>query len=359
MAIRAMDAETKVISDDFKKMSKALSLELLHGKKILISGASGMLGSYVTKVLLLYNDTLQNHQDRIHVYALARSPQKMRNHFGRYGKRSDLEFVICDICEGTSYPKADYVIHAASLASPKYYKAQPVETLLANTTGTINLLQYSRKAKVKSFLFFSSGEVYGTPLRERQMLQEDDYGAVDPLDPRSCYAEGKRAGEALCVAWWNQYGIPVKIVRPFHVYGPGMALDDGRVFADFIDDVLHGRDIVIRGDGKAERPFCYLSDAALAFFKVLLLGENGSAYNVGNPEANISISALAELLVEMNKELGIRIKFDNVRNGYLKSKVIKQIPPSVERLKTLGWEATISIEEGFMNTIRSFRDEVD
>ncbi|MDD5584635.1 MAG: NAD-dependent epimerase/dehydratase family protein, partial [Candidatus Omnitrophica bacterium] len=172
---------------------------------------------------------------------------------------------------------------------------------------------------------------------------------------RSCYAEGKRAGETLCVCWSHQYGVPTKIVRPGHTYGPGMRLDDGRVHADFVSDVIHNRNIIMKSSGSAKRTFCYLADAIVGIFTVLFKGNNAQAYNVGDKITEISIGDLARLLVELFPEKNLRIEINEQMKpeGYLKSKTPRICLDSA-KLKSLGWEQHYLLEEGFRRTIRSF-----
>jgi nucleoside-diphosphate-sugar epimerase len=162
-------------------------------------------------------------------------------------------------------------------------------------------------------------------------------------------------GENMCVSWWHQYGIPTKIVRPFHTYGPGLSLEDGRVYADFVADIVNNRDIIMKSDGSSRRAFCYLADAVQGFLTILLKGENGQAYNLGNPEGEISILDLAVKLVNLFPEKALKV----VRKPVLDNQdyIPSQIPrncPDISKLSRLGWQPTTSIEEGFKRTIRSF-----
>jgi nucleoside-diphosphate-sugar epimerase len=208
---------------------------------------------------------------------------------------------------------------------------------------------------VSGFLYFSSGEVYGQVDPSQIFITESAYGYVDPTDVRSCYAEGKRLGETMCVCWAHQYQVPAKIVRPFHTYGPGMRLDDGRVFADFVADILNNRDIMMKSDGTAVRAFCYLADAIQGFFKVLLKGQIGQAYNVGNDKGEVSVLELAQILVSLVPEKKLKV----VKNigmeapGYIKSKISRNCP-DISKVRRLGWEPTVSVVEGFRRTIRSY-----
>lgn len=186
-------------------------------------------------------------------------------------------------------------------------------------------------------------------------IAEDAYGYIDPMALRSCYAEGKRAGETMCVCWFHRYSVPVKIVRPFHTYGPGMALDDGRVYADFISNILHNQNIIIKSKGTAKRTFCYLADAAIGFFTVLLKGRDGEAYNVADKNGEISVRGLARMLIKLFPEKNLAIKFNvNLKQGgYIKSRV-RRAYPQTSKIQNLGWEARYSLEDGLKRTIRSF-----
>ena len=161
-------------------------------------------------------------------------------------------------------------------------------------------------------------------------------------------------GETMCVAWAQQHGVPAKIVRPFHTYGPGMRLDNGRVFADFVADIVQGRDIVLKSDRSTIRAFCYLADATLGFFTVLLRGAVGQAYNIGSPE-EISIFDLARLLVASFPEKGLSVVRDaGVRPpGYLQSPIVRNCP-DITKAQGLGWAPTTSVQAGFIRTVRSF-----
>ena len=162
-------------------------------------------------------------------------------------------------------------------------------------------------------------------------------------------------GETMCVSWLHQYGVPAKIVRPFHTYGPGINLDDGRVFADFISDIVNNRNIVMKSDGKAIRSFCYIADATVGFFTILLKGENGQAYNLSNNLAEVSILELANLLVKTFPEKNLTVeRKDNGNSEYLKSEINK-CSPDVSKIKGLGWQPKYSLEEGFKRAVESFK----
>lgn len=323
----------------------------LEGKTVLISGANGFLPSYMVKTILYLNKTL--FEDKTYIIALVRNKNKGLKRFPV--KIEELTFEIQDICQPLKIDEhLDYIIHAASQASPKYYNLDPVGTLCPNVIGTYQLLEYARKIDLKKFLFFSSGEVYGET--KKIPTKEEDYGYVDPTAIRSCYAESKRMGENMCVSWFKQYGVPVNIVRPFHTYGPGMSLNDGRVFADFVSDIVNHQNIVMKSSGEARRAFCYLADAIAGFFTVLFKGQNGESYNVGNDKGEISIGDLAKKLVNLYPEYSLKvIKETRKDSNYLESKITRN-SPDISKIRSLGWEPYYSIEDGFKRTIESFKN---
>jgi nucleoside-diphosphate-sugar epimerase len=345
----------KVIEEDLEFIvSTKLPWDKMEGANILITGANGFLPAYMIETILFLND--HRFKNKAKVFALARNKGRVLSRFSNYGKRKDLTYIIQDVCSPIKISKKmDFIIHAASQASPKYFGNDPVGTLSANVLGAYNLLEFVRSKKVRGFLFFSSGEVYGEVGGKQVPIKEDCYGYIDPTNVRSCYAESKRMVETMCISWFHQYGLPVKIVRPFHTYGPGMRLDDGRVFADFVADVVSGRNIKLNSDGSAIRAFCYLADATLGFFTVLLKGKNGQAYNVGNEEEEISIKDLAYLLADLfsAKKLQVRVNARSKKAGYIKSPIIRN-SPDTHKLRNLGWLPHYSLTKGFKRTVESF-----
>jgi UDP-glucuronate decarboxylase len=310
----------------------------LAGKTVLVTGAAGFLASCVVEALLHRNDTAPGKPTR--VLGLVRDAGRARDRFRRHIGRDDLVLLSGD---ATAPPEpdgpVDFIIHAASQSSPRFFSADPVGTLLPNTSGS------------EGFLFVSSGEVYGRPLNPGTLIAEDDYGYLDPAAVRSCYGESKRMGETMVVAWHHQHGVPGCSARLFHTYGPGLSPDDGRVFADFVFDVVNGRDIVLHSDGRAVRAFCYLSDAVAAIFTVLLRGEPGNSYNVG-VDTGTSVLDLAEIVAGLFPERGVRVVRASAppEENYLTSPIAWSVP-DISRLRGLGWAPMVGLVEGFRRTI--------
>ena len=253
----------KIILEDLRQIvDTPIDWGRFSGKTVLVTGANGFLPAYMVETLLYLND--ERIAKDIKIIALVRSIDKAKLRFKNYIMNESLEFLVQDVCDPLKVDrKVDFIIHAASQASPKYYGMDPVGTLSANTIGTINLLKLAKSQSIESFLYFSSSEIYGILDDAKIPTKENNYGYLDPTNVRSSYAESKRMGETICVSYLHQYGIPIKIIRPFHTYGPYMKLDDGRVYADFVSDIVNNRNLEIWSDGSAKRAFCYLSDATL------------------------------------------------------------------------------------------------
>jgi nucleoside-diphosphate-sugar epimerase len=345
----------KIIEEDLEFIiASDIPWDTLEGKTILISGANGFLPAYMVETILFLNE--RRFKKKAKILALVRNKERFLQRFTNYKDREDLQVIIQDVCKPINITKnVNFIVHAASQASPNYYGRDPVGTLCPNVLGTYHLLELAREKEVENFLFFSSGEVYGEVSSNRIPTKEEWYGYVDPTNIRSCYAESKRMGETMCVSWFCQYGVPAKIVRPFHTYGPGMRLDDGRVYADFVSDIINKRNIRMNSDGSAIRAFCYLADAMAGFFTVLFNGSNGEAYNIGNNNCEISILELANELVALFPEYGLTVERNIVADDkmYLKSNISKN-SPDITKAKSLGWEPRFDIKQGFKRTILSY-----
>jgi UDP-glucuronate decarboxylase len=343
-----------IVEEDLDRvLQEDLPWERFDGRTVLVTGAAGFLASWVVDVLLRRNDL---HGAGTRVLALVRNEAKARARFSDDLGRGDLHLRVGDASVRFSEPgPIDFIIHAASAATPATYGADPVGTLLPNTVGTHHLLELAREKGAQGFLFFSSAEVYGQLDPEDGPVVESATGRLDPTVVRSSYAESKRAGEALCVAYAHQHRVPACIVRPFHTYGPGMALGDGRVYSDFAADVVAGRDIVMKSSGQVVRSFCYVADATRGIFTALLLGEPGRPYNVANPDAASSVLELAETLVASFPERGLRVVRATREPGdpYLESPQ-PSLVADTSRLAALGWKPEIGIADGFRRTVRSF-----
>ena len=341
--------DNPVILDDMTRIEKTVPcLPELNHHSVYITGSTGMIASYLLMFLIYLNECRGYH---IRIYAGIRNAEKARMRFGSFMNQSYFhsEFrSLYDSLDGAY----DYMIHAASLASPQYYGQYPVETILPNVIGIWRLLEHCVKNPVKSFLFFSSGSVYGH-LTGAESVTEESTGNLDFLKTGNFYGESKRCGEALCRAFWEEYQVPVKSARIHHTYGPTLDPEhDTRVFAEFTGNILRGENIILKSDGTSRRAFCYLTDTASALLHVLLKGENGQSYNVGNSRAYVSMRELAEILVSLFPEKHLRVQTEKrIQNGYMPSTSQNEIPMNTEKIEQLGWQPLISIEEGFRRTV--------
>lgn len=344
-----------IVQSDLDRILAAnLPWERFAGKTVLVAGAAGFLAAYVVEILLRLNET--GGMAPVKVFALVRREAAAQQRYLQYQGREDLKFLYQDVCEPLALKDPiHFIIHAASPATPRAFGKDPLGTFDANVLGTRNLLERAARDGAEGFLFLSSGEVYGLGNDQVIPTHEGAFGYLDPAAVRSCYGEGKRAGETLCACYAAQRGVPATMARIFHTYGPGMPLGDGRVFTDFVADVLAGRDLVMRSDGQASRAFCYLADAVEGFFTILLKGTAGSAYNVGNDQAELKIMELAELLAGLDPVLGLKVRRDAQANGHYLPSPIQRGCPDVSRLRGLGWMPRVAPEEGFMRTLQSYR----
>lgn len=349
-------AVTPVIAEDLTEiLAHDLPWHELSGKRIVVTGAAGFLGGYLLRTLLALHQAGKVDKP-LTVLAPVRNLERARIKLADCAGDGQLTLLAWDLSTIGVPALGDvhYIIHNASQASPKFYGADPMGTMLPNTVGTAALLEALRRsAHPKGFLFVSSSEIYGAASSDRG-LREEDLGPVDPMAARSCYAESKRAGEALCVAFHHQHRIPTWVVRPFHTYGPGLTAEDGRVFSDFAHNVARNENIIMNSDGSARRAFCYATDAIAGFFTVLLRGEAATAYNVANPDAEMSVMEFADMLVSLFPEKSLRVerRFQPDPAGYLRS-AVSRIVPDTTRLESLGWKAGVSPCQGFKRFVEA------
>ena len=346
-----------VVQDDMKLMADTLvQWSNLKNKTVLVTGATGMLATYIT-YLLCYLHEERNYN--IHVIVLCRTRSKAEDLFLPFLKETWFSLFCQDICDPIHCPTSvDYIFHLAGNASPYFIKNDPVGIIKSNLLGTYNIVEFARENKVQNIVFTSTREVYGKN-EDALMLSEDNYGVVNPLENRACYPESKRAAETLLYSYWLQYQIPFCVVRIAHCYGPGMKLkDDGRVMADLLSNVIEGENIVINSDGSAERAFCYITDAVIAMFYVLFNGKSGKAYNLANETEPISIKELAELLVSIRKDKQIKVVFEipaitpSVYCNY------KRTGLSTTELEKLGWYPKVCLRDGIIKTINSMSQPI-
>ena len=340
----------RILIDDFKKilLIKKIKWTRLKNKTILITGANGFIATYIIYFLIFLN---QKYFFKIKIILIARDKKKLIKKFINKNTKKFFIIIHQDITDNISIKqKIDFILHMASNASPKLFNKQPIETILPNIIGTNNLLKLSVNKNIKSFLFFSSGEIYGN---HNGILNEDTINNLNHLTERASYSESKKMGEVLCYSYFKQKKIPIKIVRLFHTYGPCMDLKDGRVMMDFVKDIINDKNILIKNNSEQKRSFCYISDAIIGIFLILINGENGEAYNLGNPRELISIKKLAHLLTKFNNKISVKVNLKPDKQ--IKNAPNQTVIPSIKKITKLGFKPTVDIKKGFEKTINYFR----
>ncbi len=323
------------------------------GKTVLITGAGGFLGCHFVHYLALLNES-GVFDEPVKIVAsdnfIRGVPEWMSSIEG------NVEIQKRDIIQQKEFGAADFVIHAASIASPMYYRLHPLETMDANIQGLRNLLDYSIAHQFESMLFFSSSEIYGDPDPAHIPTKETYRGYVSCTGPRACYDESKRFGETLCVTFQQVHGTRIKTARPFNNYGPGLKITDRRVIPDFARDILEGRDIVMLSDGTATRTFCYISDAITGYLLALLSDQDGEAFNIGADGPEISMRDLASMLLKISGS-DRKVVFQNSEDAhYLTDNPVRRCPDLTKARTILGYSPRIGLEEGLSRTMDYYRD---
>lgn len=322
-------------------------LEKLHGCSILVTGATGLIGSALVDLLMLHAE----EQD-LTVYAGCRSREKFEARFANASKR--LRRINVDVTKSIdSDVRFDYIVHAASGAAPCDFAENSVGVMLANITGTANLLDYGIAHGMKRMLYISSGEVYGEGCKGQ--WNEADSGYVDTMSPRACYPSAKRAAETLCAAYAKQYGVEAVVARLCHTYGPCFTARDNRVYAQFIRNVLHDEDIVLKSAGAQYRSWLYVADCAAALLHILVSGTSGEAYNVADENSCITIRELAETVATIAGRK-VRLELPKEHDAQTSAPITKAIF-NTNKLRSLGWKPMFSIKEGLTHTIMTLKEK--
>lgn len=354
----------QLLEADLEAICSDLGAELraLAGRALLITGGGGFLGYYLVQAALHWNRTRGGAHGALDVTVFDNYLRGVPAWLEALRGEPRLSLARHDMTQPLprDLRPFDYVIHAAGIASPKYYRAQPLRCIDANVTGLRNLLDRALAQRdaghpLAGFLFYSSSEIYGDPVASAIPTPEGYRGNVSCTGPRACYDESKRFGETLCVTFARHEGLPVTIARPFNNYGPGLKITDGRVIPDFARDVLAGRDVVMLSDGAPTRTFCYATDAIAGYYKVLVRGRPGEPYNVGIDRPEISMARLAELVCETARELfGYRGKVVLGRADeadYLIDNPNRRCPAIDKARAELGFAPKVLVEEGVYRSL--------
>ncbi len=342
------------LSDLDETISVLPELEELAGKRVLITGSTGLICSAVVDILIRWNET---HDEKVIILAAGREESKVNKRFDPFYKISWFNFVPYDassIRNDLDFA-CDYIIHGASNATPNKIVKEPVETMLDNVFGVKYLLDIAKEKDVRRLLYVSSSEVYGKKENDNP-FKVDDYGWIDILNPRSSYPVGKCAAETLCSSYYSEYGVDSVVVRPGHIYGPTASKNDNRVSSAWAYSATQGEDIVMKSDGMQIRSYCYCLDCASAIIKVLIKGKTCHAYNISNPYSVISIKEMAELIADL---AGVALKHevptDSERKGF--NPMSNSSLDSTDLL-SLGWQGLFDAKRGVSHTI-SILKEID
>jgi nucleoside-diphosphate-sugar epimerase len=343
---------TTALCDEFTEMA---------GTNLLITGGGGFLGYYLVQSVLFWNE--RRSADRpIHVTVVENYRRGVPEWLLALRGDRNLSLLEHDVSQPLppGLPEFQYIIHAAGIASPTYYRRYPIETMDTNINGLRHLLDYatSRVATpkpVRGFLYYSSSEIYGDPLPENVPTPEDYRGNVSCTGPRACYDESKRYGETLCVTFARQHGLHVTMARPFNNYGPGLKITDRRVIPDFVRDALAGRDIVMLSDGAPKRTFCYSADAVAGYYKALVRGRPGESYNIGVEKPEISVAELAERIACLAHQLfgygGKVVRRESTETDYLVDNPTRRCPVITKARTELGYQPSIDFDEGLRRSL--------
>lgn len=324
--------------------------EVFRNKTVLVTAATGRLGMYIVEALLKADIDWDLNMN---ILALARNEAKLKKIFRNEVQLPNLIPMIQDVTEPIDYNKdIHYIFHTAGAASPKDFTETPVDTLWGHLMGTRNILEAARMHNTEKVFYVSTVEVYGE-WKSEDGIKEDDWGPMSCDRSRACYPEAKRMCETMLASYKEQYGIDYVGVRLCHTFGPGIALDDGRAFAEFIGNVLHGEDIVLHSDGSATRTYTYVADAVGAMLIAFTKGQD-TYYNVANLDNLISIKELAELIADLDPKHNVKVVFDVEDKSKLKFLPFKLGIMNVDRIMELGWRPQVGLRDAFKYTYEYF-----
>lgn len=352
-----MYLQNEIYQDDLRNaLNSTVNVKELYHKRILITGATGLIGSFAADMLLYAN---RKESAGIEIYLLARDEKRLSERFASSLDEKRLHFVIQDVVELLKLDAAvDYIIHAAGDGFPAAFREHPVETMTPALLGTYQLLQYARKNVLQKFLYLSSGEVYGKSLYAEHAFTEQECGYLDSMSVRSCYPMAKRCAETLCVSFGEQYQIPAVVARPSHTYGACTSIHDNRATVQFMDEAAAGKNIVLHSAGKQLRSYTYVADCVSGIFTVLLNGVSGEAYNIANADSRVTIAEFAHIL---SKKAGIDCIMKSPDADEKKEHTpIEYAVLDSTKLERLGWLGQYDVDKGIwnmMNIKRTMRRE--
>ncbi len=344
----------KIIENDFQMIENRYStiLSLIKGKKILVTGSTGMITTYLCLFFLSIAEKYE-----LQLYFHCRNIKKAKKIYKDYLNARFLHLECFDFIHGeTPEERPDFIIHAASAASTKFFIETPVDVMEPNIIGTWNLLNYSKKQDVEKFLFFSSNAVYGEGGIDKEILSENDFGIVDPLNDRASYIESKRASEQMCRAFWKQYAVPTSIIRICHTYGPTFDIEnDTRIIPRLLKKIMNGENIIIYKDPNSVIQYTYIADMVAAILTVLIKGENGEAYNSGSDEV-VKMDDVIRWMLDADKRITSKIieKEIDSKYSFAKGNGINFKKLCNDKIRSLGWNPMFRNEDGVKRMVQSY-----
>lgn len=335
--------------EELKHFCEIVDMDILDNKKVLITGASGLIGSYLVDVIM-HSNLINNNGT--YVYAMVRNKSKAYKRFKKYKDNPYFHLIQHDISEPINFEKdIDYIIHAASNANPTLFDEDPIGTITSNVYGTVNLLKFAKNNNVSRTLFISSSEIYGEPVTSNKMFNEGSTGIIDPLSPRSCYTESKRMAENICVNYHKQFNVDTLIARVGFAYGSTFTSNDNRVIPQFVNNALMNKDIVLKSTGGLVRSYIYLFDVISGLIVLLAKGKTGEAYNIANKDSNVSIREIAETIAKLSKvNVVYELPGDITDKGYSPFSVGLL---DATKLEDLGWKPKFDIKTGISQVLKN------
>ncbi len=331
-------------------LNNPIDWEIFRNKTILVTGATGRLGMYIVEAI---NKADVDWNLNLKIIALARSEKKLKEVFDGALLLPNIGTLVQDITEPIRIEgPVDFIFHTAGAASPKDFTEAPVDTLWGHVQGTRNVLELAREKQTKKILYVSTVETYGE-WKSDEGIRETDCGVMRCDNARACYPEAKRLCETMLASYEAQYGIPYVGVRLCHTFGPGISLHDGRAFAEFIRDVLEGKDIVLQTDGSAARTYTYVADAIGGILLAFTKGKE-HYYNIANLDNLITIRDLAELIADLDPRKKVKVRYAADGNQTLQYLPFKLGIMNVDRIMNLGWRPQVGTRDAFRYTLESF-----
>jgi dTDP-glucose 4,6-dehydratase/UDP-glucuronate decarboxylase len=351
-----MATVTSIIREDAALVAAEMQEELaaFADTTVLVTGAAGFLLSHLVDVFAAWNASAARP---CRVLALDTYRTGLPERVRHLERAAGIRWIAHDVA--TPFTPDDpiaWIVHGASIASPTFYRRHPLETIDANVGGTRRLLDLARTQPLEGFLHLSSSEVYGDPAPEAVPTREDYPGRVSFTGPRACYDESKRLGETLCTLYHRLHAVPVRVVRPFNVYGPGQRLDDQRVVPDLMRAALAREPIVLLSDGRATRSFCYARDFIRGLLRVWVRGISGEAYNLGNDE-EVSIAHTAGLVARLAGPPPLEVLHERSDDPDYVTDNPQRRRPDLAKVRALGWEPVVPLADGLARTLASYREE--